>query len=163
MTTYSSSVKIIEKLLDKCEFVKLVRKLILLIKGTPNWGVTYLELDKYLKAESITVDLSIYNSGGELFFNNKIPYTVCEQITQSFNTDPDVNYAITWIWGNRPANYNFLPNDLRSYAKSGFGFAAIKGLQCASYSDAKNHSGIADEIFTIRIKQIPLPHKDYCD
>jgi hypothetical protein len=118
VSTYLSSVKIIDSLLANTQFVNLAKILVNSNKGSTIYLETYDALNALLISLGITERLVIQKSDGITQYSNL--YKPDELFNESYNTRPDVFSAVNYAFGNPICNKKIYPLDLQSSICSGY-------------------------------------------
>ena len=159
VSTYLSSVRIIDSLLANSKFVNLAKTLVNSDKSTPKYVETYYAIDSLLKSLGITAPLNIIKSDGGLWYSNLVkpddPY-----LNANYNTRPEVFSAVNYAFGNPICNKKLYPIELQSSVCSGYGFASRKSstvsipLEYVTKTYKETSSPLSTDVFTLRVIQL---------
>jgi len=158
VSTYLSSVRIIDSLLANSQFVNLAKILVNSDKGTPKYLETYYALDALIISLGIIVRVHIIKSDGSYWYSNfRAPNDPL--LNKNVNAEPEIFSAINYAFGNPICNKKIYLLELQSSVCSGYGFAARKSsyfFLSAEYV-AKTYkltsSPLSKDVFTLRVIQ----------
>jgi hypothetical protein len=159
VSTYLSSVRIIDSLFSNSQFVNLAKILVNSDKGTPTYLETYDALNALLKSLGITAPLNIIKSDGGLWYTNK--RTPDDPVLNAnYNTRPEVFSAVNYAFGNPICNKKLYPIELQSSVCSGYGFASRKSstvsipFEYVTKTYKETSSPLSTDVFTLRVIQL---------
>ena len=158
VSTYLSSVRIIDSLLANPPFVNLATKIVNLDKGTPEYLATYEELNALLISLGITapIRVNILKSDGEFWYAN-LRKPDDPALNSNRNINPEVFSALNFAFGNPICNKKLYPLELQSSVCSGYSFAERQSSfrfilsQYAAKTYKPTSSPLNTNIFTLRV------------
>ena len=158
VSTYLSSVRIIDSLLANPKFVNLAKILVNSDKGTPKYLETYDALNALLKSLGIIVRVNIIKSDGAWWYAYlRTPDDPA--LNENHNTRPDIFIALNYAFGNPICNKKLYPLDLQSSVCSGYGFSTrqsnirFKPVQFVAKTYKPSSSPLSTNVFTLRVIQ----------
>jgi hypothetical protein len=158
VSTYLSSVRIIDSLLANPQFVNLAKTLVNSDKGSTIYLATYDALNALLISLGITVNLAIIKSDGEYWYTNK--RTPDDPVlNENQNTRPQNFLALNYAFGNPICNKKLYPLELQSSVCSGYGFSTrqssvrFKRAEFVAKTYKPTSSPLSTDVFTLRVVQ----------
>ena len=159
VSTYLSSVKIIDSLLSNTQFLSLTKILVNSNRGSATYLAAYVGLDNLLASLGITERVNIMKSDGGFWYSNtRTPED--PELNKNLNDRPEVFLAINYAFGNPICNKKLYPLDLQSSVCSGYGFAARvsstfgKADQYVAKTYKPTSSPLSTDVFTLRVSQV---------
>ena len=158
VSTYLSSVKIIDSLLSNTQFLSLTKILVNSNRGSATYLAAYVGLDNLLASLGITERVNIMKSDGGFWYSNtRTPED--PELNKNLNDRPEVFLAINYAFGNPICNKKLYPLELQSSVCSGYGFATRSSstvgdsLQYSTKTYKPTSSPLSIDVFTLRVSQ----------
>ena len=158
VSTYLSSVKIIDSLLANSKFVNLAKILVNSDKGSAIYLKTYDALNALLISLGITERVNIMKSDGCAWYAN-LAKPDDPALNENYNTRPDIFAALNYAFGNPICNKKLYPLELQSSVCSGYGFSTrqssvrFKRAEYVAKTYKQTSSPLSTDVFTLRVVQ----------
>jgi hypothetical protein len=159
VSTYLSSKRIIDSLLENYKFVNLATTIVNSDKGTPTYLETYDALDILLISLGIIEQhITIIKSDGSAWYANLVKPDN-PKLNVNYNTRPEVFLAVNYAFGNPICNKKLYPLDLQSSVCSGYGFSTrissyrLISTEYVAKTYKPTPSPLSTDVFTLRVFQ----------
>ena len=158
VSTYLSSVKIIDSLLANSQFVNLAKTLVNSDKGTPKYLENYDALNALLTSLGINERVHIIKSDGG-FWYSYLRTPDDPVLNENLNTRPEIFSALNYAIGNPICNKKIYNLDLQSSVCSGYGFAKKHSnsrfvpYEYVAKTYKPSASPLSTDVFTLRVAQ----------